>query len=49
MHPGGVNGLEAETSMGTRMTSSVRRSLRLRFDRFELDEDDARLMRDGNA
>ena len=35
--------------MATRMTSSVERSLRLRFDRFELDEDDATLMRDGNA
>jgi hypothetical protein len=31
------------------MTSSVKRSLRLRFERFELDEDDARLMRHGNA
>ena len=31
------------------MTSSVKRSLRLRFDRFELDEVDARLTRDGNA
>jgi DNA-binding winged helix-turn-helix (wHTH) protein len=30
-------------------TSSVRRSVRIRFDRFELDESDARLSRDGSA
>ena len=33
--------------MATRVTSPVKRGLRLRFDGFELDEDDARLMRDG--
>jgi hypothetical protein len=38
-----------ESSMTTGVSSSVKRSLRLRFDRFELDEDDARLMRDGTA
>jgi DNA-binding winged helix-turn-helix (wHTH) protein len=35
--------------MTMRATSSVRRSVRIRFDCFELDEDDARLTRDGNA
>jgi len=45
----GVNGLKAETSMAPRVTSPVKRSLRLRFDRFELDESDARLTRDGCA
>jgi DNA-binding winged helix-turn-helix (wHTH) protein len=44
----GVDGLKTETSMTTRVTSSVKRCLRLRFDRFELDESDARLTRDGN-
>ncbi len=48
-HARGVNGLKAETSMATRVTSPVKRSLRLRFDRFELDESDARLTRDGCA
>jgi DNA-binding winged helix-turn-helix (wHTH) protein len=47
VHACGVDGLKAETSMATRVTSSVKRSLRLRFDGFELDEDDARLTRDG--
>ena len=48
-HACGVDGLKAETSMATRVTSPVKRSLRLRFDRFELDESDARLTRDGCA
>ena len=41
--------LKTETSMATRVTSPVKHSLRLRFDRFELDESDARLTRDGSA
>ena len=48
-HATGVDGLKTETSMATRVTSPVKRSLRLRFDRFELDESDARLTRDGSA
>jgi len=32
-----------------RATSPVKRSVRIRFDRFELDESDARLSREGNA
>jgi len=48
-HACGDDGLKVETSMTMRATSSVRRSVRIRFDRFELDESDARLTRDGSA
>ena len=41
--------VRSTTSMTMRATSPVKRSVRIRFDGFELDESDARLRREGHA
>ena len=40
--------VQSKTSITMRATSPVKRPVRIRFDRFELDESDARLRREGN-